>query len=127
MQASKLQYLTVPVDIPQMEVVHTAYLKLHHGLQKVSPELDYVAVAQPIPAELVIKHTRRWLTEMESQPSNEALDFCYEVQANPDTWLIGGQRKAHFKAQVSSHANHRLAITMLTAIRRTNCKAFRCY
>ena len=109
MQTSKLQYLTVPVDIPQMDVVHTAHLKLHHGHQKVSPELDYVAVGQPIPAELIIKHTRQWLTETEPQPSDEPLDFCYEVQANPDTWLIGGQRMAHFRAQVSSLANHRLA------------------
>lgn len=91
----------MPVDIPQMGVVHTACLRLHLDDQTISPEMDYVAVAQAISAELIIKHTRQWLTQTESQRKNRALEFCYEVQANPDTWLIGGQRKAHFKAKVS--------------------------
>lgn len=50
--------------------------------------------------ELSISYTRRWdLAASEARP--RALSFCYEVQANPDIWLVGGQRKGHFSAKVS--------------------------
>ncbi|MCJ1467387.1 hypothetical protein MMC07_006011 [Pseudocyphellaria aurata] len=98
-KASKLQYLTVPVDIPQMGVVHTVCLQLDRDYQNIPADMGYVAVAQPLSAQLVIKHTRQWFTQAEPQPKNKVLEFCYEVQANPDTWLIGGHRKAHFSAE----------------------------
>ena len=104
----KLQYLTVPVDIPQMGVVHTACFRLHSSREAISTdstEMEYVAIAQPIAAELIIKHTRRWLTQTELRRKNQPLEFCYEVHANPDTWLIGGQRKAHFSAKVCDLTN----------------------
>lgn len=101
----KLQYLTVPVDIPQMGVVHTACFRLHSSREAISTEMEYVAIARPIAAELIIKHTRQWLTQTELRQKNQTLEFCYEVHANPDTWLIGGQRKAHFSAKVCDLTN----------------------
>lgn len=83
-----------------MGVVHTACLQLHRDYQNIPAETGYVAVAQPVSAELIIKHTRQWLTQAEPQRKNQVLEFYYEVQANPDTWLIGGHRKAHFSAEV---------------------------
>lgn len=59
------------------------------------------AVGQAIPAELVIKHTRGWSNQTGAESKDEQLEFYYEVHTHPDTWLVGGQRKAHFSARVS--------------------------
>ena len=55
------------------------------------------AVGSMIPAELHLRHTRRWCppSRRESQAN---LSFTYEVLANPDTWLIGGRRRGNFTA-----------------------------
>jgi hypothetical protein len=53
-------------------------------------------------SELRIKHTRRWGSSASliaaanlSSPS-EPIEFVYTVEANPETWLVAGQRRAHF-------------------------------
>lgn len=94
-----------------MGIIHTACLNLHYPHLKSSPELECIALGQPIPAELVIKHTRRWLTQAEPSSKSQALEFCYEMQANPDTWLIGGRRKAHFSAKVNALGSFSLKIS----------------
>lgn len=55
--------------------------------------------------ELSIKHTRRWCTQSSllsaaniSNP-DDAIDFTYTLEASPDTWLVAGQRRAHFTAK----------------------------
>lgn len=58
-----------------------------------------VAVGQALSAELVITHSRKWSSP--EKPMDDILDFCFEVHASPDTWLIGGQKKAHFSAKVN--------------------------
>ena len=96
---SKPQYLTVPVDVPQIGAVHTVSMKLG-GNASLQTEIGAIGIGQPISAELAIKHTRRWFGQPQTQPENQKFHFCYEVHANPDTWLIGGQKKAHFVAKV---------------------------
>ena len=97
--ALPLQYLFVPVDIPHMEVIHTVFLNLHRDASRMPAEVQPVAVGQAILAELRIHHTRNW---SDAGSRAEVLDFCFEVHVNPDTWLIGGQRKARFSAKVHS-------------------------
>lgn len=83
-----------------MQVVQTAKLQC---LEKSSFSLanpQPLPIGQGLPMELSISHTRRWdLAASVAEP--RALKFCYEVQANPDIWLVGGQRKGHFSAKVS--------------------------
>ena len=56
-------------------------------------------------ANLRISHTRRWaspaaLTSAANiSAADEAIDFVYTIEANPETWLIAGQRRAHFSAK----------------------------
>jgi hypothetical protein len=40
-----------------------------------------------------------WDTEQLDQSSaeNDFLEFFYELSGSPDTWLIGGKRKGHFR------------------------------
>ena len=83
-----------------MEVVHTVSLQLYPDTLEAPAKLRTVAIGRAIPAELSIRHTRKW-----SNPkltSGGVLNFYFEVHARPDTWLIGGLRKAHFSAKVRS-------------------------
>ena len=56
-------------------------------------------------AELSIKHTRRWgspeaLKSVANLPDAKApMDFVYDIEANPDVWLVAGQRRAQFTAK----------------------------
>jgi len=80
--------LTIPVEIPTLSILHTATLTL--------PPTHPVHLNTPLPAELRISHTRAWGTDA---APNASLDFAYEVSAPADTWLIGGQRRAHFSVR----------------------------
>ena len=93
-----------------MPVVITARLDLSEGLSE-SEEASIATIDQALPAELVIKHSRYWASGPDSVPADEAIEIAYEIQANPDNWLVGGQRKAHFLAKVSIAEYDRLPPT----------------
>lgn len=100
--------IVIPVEVPEVQVVHTAELRLlteslaEHGQASHHQQHAYAAVGHMIPAELVLRHTRRWCSkkaESEEANSNSQLEFAYEMHVNPDLWLIGGRRRGHFTAQ----------------------------
>lgn len=100
---SRSQYLTVPVDIAQIGAVHKVSIQLL--AETATPtKVGVVGVGQPIAAELVITHTRKWFDQNQNEAKNKTLEFCYDIQASLDTWLIGGQRKARFVAKVDEIA-----------------------
>lgn len=96
----QIHHLTVPVQLPQLQILHTARLR---------PLTDSprIALDHALPAELSISHTRRWGTD---PAPGLPLNFVYEVQAPPDTWLVGGQRKAHFAAKEGEAATFALLL-----------------
>jgi hypothetical protein len=53
---------------------------------------------------LRISHTRRWaspsslLSAANLTDVSEPIDFVYTIDANPEVWLVAGQRRAHFTA-----------------------------
>lgn len=83
--------MVITVLIPQTHILHTASFGL---LTKSSPTI--ATAGQPLQTTLRISHTRRWA----STPFNpsEPIEFTYTLEVNPDTWLIAGQRRAHFSA-----------------------------
>ncbi|KAL4943174.1 hypothetical protein BDV06DRAFT_190647 [Aspergillus oleicola] len=91
------RHIIIPVDIPEIQVVHTAELRLSNLADQT--QSAYAAVGQTIPAELRISHTRRWCApdQRESEP-NTPLEFSYEFHANPELWMVGGRRKGNFTA-----------------------------
>ncbi|PQE03353.1 tmem1 family protein [Rutstroemia sp. NJR-2017a BBW] len=94
---SKSRSIVIPVDVPSVNVVHTADLRL---LQRASVSTNSAVAAanEPIPVSLHLKSTRAWDTEASLPDSQgEDLEFMYEVSGHSDTWLIGGRRKGHFK------------------------------
>ncbi|EEP78767.1 predicted protein [Uncinocarpus reesii 1704] len=91
---SVLRRVIIPVDIPEIQVVHRAELILHN----VSSTQPHCGVGEALSAELVLHHTRQWCPKAtrEAQPS---LEFMYEIITNPDTWLVGGRRRGNFSAE----------------------------
>ncbi|KAK2628264.1 hypothetical protein QTJ16_002910 [Diplocarpon rosae] len=95
----KSRSITIPVDIPSVNVVCTADLKLLE--RAVVPVVANVAALnQPLSASLAVKYTRIWDTAPvpeDNVPQDDHLEFFYEVSGATDTWLIGGKRKGHFR------------------------------
>ncbi|KMU75010.1 transmembrane protein 1 [Coccidioides immitis RMSCC 3703] len=88
-----LRQIVIPVDMPEIQVVHTAELVLHN----ISPSQPHAAVGEAIRAELILRHTRRWCPEDVREPQAE-LEFMYEIITNTDIWLVGGRRRGNFTA-----------------------------
>ena len=96
--------MTITVSIPQTHILHTASLSLKSTDARSLEGSAIATVGQPLMTELRIKHTRRWCTSGSllaaanlSSPG-DSIDFVYTLEANPDVWLVGGQRRAHFAA-----------------------------
>ena len=88
--------IVIPVDVPEIQVVHTAELRL---LNMIGHQQDpHAAVGQILTAELRIHHTRRWCSSS-NQETASSLEFSYELHANPDMWLVGGRRRGNFTAR----------------------------
>jgi hypothetical protein len=82
-------------------VLHTASLVPSNDIS--SPAI--ATVGHPIQTVLRISHTRRWaslasvLSAANLTSPSDSIDFVYTLEANPDTWLIAGQRRAHYTAK----------------------------
>jgi hypothetical protein len=93
--------MVITVSIPQTHILHTALISY------ASPTSGNVAIAvvgQPLMATLRISHSRRWATAQSLMSAanlssdDEPIEFAYSLDANPETWLIAGQRRGHFVA-----------------------------
>ncbi|EFQ98769.1 hypothetical protein MGYG_01784 [Nannizzia gypsea CBS 118893] len=89
--ANAVRHITIPVDIPDVQVVHNARMVL----KDISPGQTHVGVDDMIPAELIIRHTRRWCEAAERE-AQSSLEFTYEIIASPDVWVVGGRRRGNF-------------------------------
>jgi hypothetical protein len=55
-------------------------------------------------ATLRISHSRRWaspsslVSAANIADPTDPIDFVYTIDANPEAWLVAGQRRAHFTA-----------------------------
>ena len=66
---------------------------------------------------LRISHTRRWASPQSLilaanlSSADDAIDFVYTIDANPEVWLVAGQRKSHFSAKEDEQ--HEYPITLI--------------
>ncbi|KAH7117939.1 TMEM1 family protein-like protein [Dendryphion nanum] len=97
--------IIITVSIPQTHIVNTAAL-VPQSPEQSSPYSASIAVAgQPFVTQLRIKHTRKWgspsslisIANLASQ--DDPIEFVYAIEANPEVWLVAGQRRAHFTAK----------------------------
>lgn len=86
----------IPVDIPEIQVVHTAELQLQPNAGAPESGSTHAAVGQMITAELCFHHTRRWCSPTAQELAGQPLECSYELHANPDLWLLGGRRRGNF-------------------------------
>ncbi|KAL2830941.1 trafficking protein particle complex subunit 10 [Aspergillus pseudoustus] len=88
------RHIIIPVDIPEIQVVHTAELRLTN----LPEQAPHAAVGQTITAELRLSHTRRWCSPDQRENAGGPLEFSYELHANPELWMVGGRRRGNFTA-----------------------------
>ncbi|KAF2118959.1 TMEM1 family protein-like protein [Lophiotrema nucula] len=98
--------IVITVSIPQTHILHTASLTLKPSEHSSLSASTTIAVAgQPVMTELSIKHTRRWgspdtfIKAAGLSSPEDAIEFVYSIEANPEYWLVAGQRRAHFTAK----------------------------
>ncbi|KAI9785522.1 MAG: hypothetical protein M1839_009263 [Geoglossum umbratile] len=102
--------IVIPVEVPQVQIVHTADLRMLSSDGSTLPEIGMATAGQLVVAELHIKHTRVWdtgkvnatlqpLAEPQISGADAPLEFVYEIHGNPDQWLIGGRRRVRFMAK----------------------------
>ena len=107
--------IIIAVDVPTLHILHTASLHL----LDLPPHPPLAAVGQALRAELRIRHTRRWdrLHTLASAAGlahdSDPVDFVYDVHANPDVWLVGGERRAQFAAREDEVATFALMLVPL--------------
>ncbi|KAJ0425934.1 trafficking protein particle complex subunit 10 [Aspergillus carlsbadensis] len=88
------RHIIIPVDIPEIQVVHTAELRITN----LPEQAPHAAVGQTITAELQLSHTRRWCSPDQRENAGGPLEFSYELHANPELWMVGGRRRGNFTA-----------------------------
>ena len=99
---SLIQHLTVPFEVPHAHILHTVRMRPLHDRTAQFLQRDSLAIGSGLPLQVVISHTRKWRDGCaRSSYDGNFLDFKYELQALPDDWIIGGQKKGHFSAKVS--------------------------
>lgn len=94
--------ITISVDVPNVDFVHQASLSLLGRQQRPfaqSPKI--LSLGQPIKAQLKLISTSIWSSNatFHSDDAKATPNFVFDVQADVDTWLVGGQRRAHFIAR----------------------------
>ena len=81
-----------------------------------SSQHDCLGIGSVLPLQVIVNHTRDWWdSNARSRYDDKPLDFKYEVQALPDDWTVGGQKKGHFSAKVS-HWELRSQSSLLTIL-----------
>ncbi|KAG0154912.1 TMEM1 family protein, putative [Penicillium digitatum] len=91
--------IIIPVDVPEIQVVHTADLQLQPKPTTGPGPSTHAAVGQMITAELSLRHTRRWCSPANRENADQPLECSYEIHASPDQWQIGGRRRGNFLAR----------------------------
>ncbi|RAR02353.1 tmem1 family protein [Stemphylium lycopersici] len=94
--------MVITVSIPQTHILQTASLSVESP--STVSHSPVATVGQPLMTTLRISHSRRWASPSSlvsaanlTEPT-DPIDFVYTIEANPDVWLVAGQRRAQFSA-----------------------------
>ncbi|KAF2478765.1 trafficking protein particle complex subunit 10 [Neohortaea acidophila] len=96
--------ISIAVDVPSVDVVHRVSLALVEQPRQIKHYPPILPVGQPIHAQLRIASTGIWGRRGDGARSGSSKkilpkNFHYELLADPDAWLVGGQRRGHFVFQ----------------------------
>lgn len=87
--------ITVPVEIPCIDVLHGVSMTLADGSQ---PK-NCLTVGKPVQAHINIRSTDRWseaCTFAGKKQGAAECAFVLELQAQQDAWMVGGRRRTRF-------------------------------
>ncbi|KIV99909.1 uncharacterized protein PV09_08436 [Verruconis gallopava] len=105
----RVQNISINVPLPDLHVLHTAKLSL--------PGKSVVTHGSVIPVIVTVTYTRRWWNPSSVSPSTDAADhsseFLLEIDAPPDVWLLGGQRRARYSASEGQETRFELMLVPL--------------
>ena len=93
--------LAVPVEVPQLPAIVTARLDVF-GCSVGPGEAQFAPVNSTLLGEVTLRYSRHWAHQVNDSIKDDENDITYELHADSDVWLLGGQRKAHFSAKVES-------------------------
>lgn len=99
------QSITISVDVPNIDMVFNAALDLEDINALATQRPPIVALGQSVQAQVRIRHTDQWSTKrvFPNVPTfkiqGEEAAFACDVNADPETWIIGGRRRCHFTPQ----------------------------
>lgn len=89
--------ILIPVDVPSIPVFHSVDIQLPPPSEQTFDST--VAVNELLAANLRLRWTRIWDTAVSDGKSiNKDYEFSYEVNGLPETWLVGGRKRGHFKS-----------------------------
>ncbi|KAK5118590.1 hypothetical protein LTR85_008055 [Meristemomyces frigidus] len=93
------RHITISVDVPTVDFVHSASLSLLGDDQQSEAGPQVLTVGRPIKARASIRHTKQWSDASifaNAKAKDASPGFVMDVHAESDTWIVGGQRRAHF-------------------------------
>lgn len=106
--------ISLAVEVPTVDIAFNVSIALlEPGFDGQSGMETVVKVGQPVNAELRVDYTRSWSTEsvFGTTPDEKSSAFFLDVQAVPDTWLVGGSKKKHFSLPLSTDGTPREALS----------------
>ena len=95
--------ITISVDVPSVDFVHKVSIGLLGQQKYAEHDLQILALGQSFKAQMKITSTRSWsmkcISVTKDDEGEDDHSFVYDIQADPDSWLIGGQRRTRFSAK----------------------------
>ncbi|EGP90455.1 uncharacterized protein MYCGRDRAFT_90874 [Zymoseptoria tritici IPO323] len=105
-KATMAHRITISVEVPNLDVVFSAALTLPPTPPLIEGYPPIFKIGAPIKADLQIKHTKDWSArsifpnvprvKLHGQDEDDST-FVVDIGADPDTWLVGGQRRRRMK------------------------------
>jgi len=95
-ESSCLRRLLIDVEIPRVDIVHKATLVLPKDSLYSKHFPPIMGIAEPVSAQVRIVSTDVWGRRNAQKDLASSTKFMFEITADPETWLIGGQRRVMF-------------------------------
>ena len=115
----KQRGITISVEVPTMDFVHRATVSILDPIHQLEEGGQVLAFGEPFTAELSISSTTSWNSESVFNPSSSHGQasagkeefFTYDINADSETWLVGGPKRGHLSAYDGSQA--KFTVTLL--------------
>ncbi|KAI7618143.1 hypothetical protein KC346_g5144, partial [Hortaea werneckii] len=107
--------ITIPVEVPTIDFVHSVSFALRESDHDQPQKVQTLRAGKPLQASVSIRSNDRWSSRSVfgggKNSDAHSPEFAMEIQADPDTWLVGGHRRVHFKP--SKEQTHTFEITLI--------------